>query len=65
MSTTPLSGTGVVTLGGAAMTIYVGRIEGVRVSHHWMATLRRGPRLKPYRQDAFKVGNGPARGLIT
>ncbi|MEU7612633.1 hypothetical protein [Micromonospora sp. NPDC049204] len=47
------------------MTIYVGRIEDVRVSRHWMATLRRGHGLKPHRQDAFKVGSGPARGLIT
>ena len=57
--TTPPADTGLSHWSSREMAAYIGRTEGVAVSHHWVAKLWREHGLQPQRQGTFKLSRDP------
>jgi transposase len=56
---TPPTDTGLSHWSSREMARYIGRTEGVAVSHRWVAKLWRERGLKPHRQGTFKLSRDP------
>jgi transposase len=57
--TSPPAQTGLSHWSSRTMAAYISRIEGVAVSHHWVAQLWRANGLKPHRLGTFKLSKDP------
>jgi transposase len=57
--TSPPAETGLSHWSSREMARFITSIEGMSVSHHWIAALWREHNLKPHRQDTFKVSRDP------
>src|SRR5215207_2086847 len=58
--TGPPVATGLSHWSSREMAAFIGRTEGVEVSHHYVARLWREHGLRPHRQGTFKVSRDPA-----
>jgi transposase len=55
----PPAETGLSHWSSREMAVFIGRTEGVYVSHHYVATLWRENGLRPHRQGTFKLSRDP------
>jgi transposase len=55
----PPAETGLSHWSSREMAGYIGRTEGVTVSHHWISVLWRENNLRPHRQGTFKLSKDP------